>query len=722
MTPERIEKVLAGIEPQRLAVREAAMRDARVLIQSKLGKLNEADVREVLRLMNVDLYRGGLRANRFAPAFIGTVASRIVSQLAALNRWIAALWSAPQDKVYETLNVYWQKQEVPGGGRSLPTTLLYVREPRRFNPMMSSLAQGYQALMKAQAPSGSEAYRVYNEALNALRERYSIPPQAIDIVLHHAKRDLRRAERSVQTRTFEGFTLDSFEFLAQLAKNNHDAWYREHRARFIKFLQRPMRALVSDLERRFIRQVNPHLESEPKSPNTLARMRKNVWSKQEKDVYHTHYWAAFHRPELTKQADFQLFIRIDEAQVSFGMATEDASKEDYGRFMSRMRLHRDVAQRALGEAAEAGASVEPVETLLASMGSVRPTFSRVLDRSAALKKGPRLSDEIEELFKILYPLYALAISEAPTTEIDVYLDELPEPSEEEPDYGLEELLEDTLLGEQEINDIEALLEEKRQLILYGPPGTGKTWLAERLADYLAEPGGEVKLVQFHPSYGYEDFVEGIRPGVDPKTGQVRYRVEPGIFRRFCDEAQKRPKQRFVLIIDEINRGNLPRIFGELLYLLERRGRRIELPTSRHSFAVPENLYLIGTMNTADQSIALVDMALRRRFHFKELGPEPGLLALWLKRHAPRSLWVAQLLSLLNEALLAEGVDANMLVGHSHFMVEQLDHAQVKRIWEHTIFPMLKEYFYGNAEKLQAFQYEEFVSRISESSEEDRALD
>ena len=119
------------------------------------------------------------------------------------------------------------------------------------------------------------------------------------------------------------------------------------------------------------------------------------------------------------------------------------------------------------------------------------------------------------------------------------------------------------------------------MIFYGPPGTGKTWLAERFALYLAGANGEVKTIQFHPSYSYEDFVEGIRPKVD--GGQVSYEVVPGIFRRLCDEARRRPKARFVLVIDEINRGNLPRIFGELLYLIERRGKSVELPVSSTAF-------------------------------------------------------------------------------------------------------------------------------------------
>jgi 5-methylcytosine-specific restriction protein B len=271
---------------------------------------------------------------------------------------------------------------------------------------------------------------------------------------------------------------------------------------------------------------------------------------------------------------------------------------------------------------------------------------------------------------------------------------------------------ETLLGESEIDELEQLLAEKPQLILYGAPGTGKTFLAERLASYLTRNGGETRVVQFHPSYGYEDFVEGIRPvvstGSDASAGQVGYRVEPGIFREMCDQARRRPKDTFVLVVDEINRGNLPRIFGELLYLLERRGQEVKLPISRQSFSVPANLFVIGTMNTADQSIALVDVALRRRFHFFALAPNPPRLREWLATHAPRMVDVANVLQRLNDALRDEGIDENLFIGHAHFMRKGLDELGLQRVWQRSIEPTLEEYFYGKRDKVARFRHGAFV--------------
>lgn len=176
----------------------------------------------------------------------------------------------------------------------------------------------------------------------------------------------------------------------------------------------------------------------------------------------------------------------------------------------------------------------------------------------------------------------------------------------------------------------------------------------------------------------------------------------------------------MLVIDEINRGNLPRIFGELLYLLERRGpnHSVELAASRESFSVPENLIVLGTMNTADQSIALVDVALRRRFHFLALEPDVDLLRQWLARYVPGRAHLADLLARLNKALLDEGLDENLCIGHSHFMARGLDDGMLRRIWNHSICPTIADYFYGKPKIIAKFDYERFVARQLDEIDDD----
>jgi hypothetical protein len=201
----------------------------------------------------------------------------------------------------------------------------------------------------------------------------------------------------------------------------------------------------------------------------------------------------------------------------------------------------------------------------------------------------------------------------------------------QPGANLNELITSTHLPEADIREIEELLLERRQVIFEGPPGSGKTYIADLFARWFVglPLGGPVsdrlELIQFHQAYGYEDFVQGIRPETDT-DGHLRYRVRDGIFKRLCELAATDPDHRYVLIIDEINRGNTARIFGELLLLLEYRDRHARLPYASPDagdeayLSIPSNLYLIGTMNSTDRSLAQVDYALRRRFFFRRFLP------------------------------------------------------------------------------------------------------
>ena len=245
-----------------------------------------------------------------------------------------------------------------------------------------------------------------------------------------------------------------------------------------------------------------------------------------------------------------------------------------------------------------------------------------------------------------------------------------------------------------LEEVTTLLEDKKQVIFQGPPGTGKTYVAQALAECLAGSKKRVTLVQFHPSYAYEDFVQGYRPTL--QDGHAGFELRDGPLLRAANNAKAEPEAKHFLLIDEINRGNLAKVFGELYFLLEYRDQEIRLQYSDEDFSLPENLYIIGTMNTADRSIALVDMALRRRFYFVEFHPdkEPvkGLLRRYLKESSLETMeWVADVVDRANGQL---GDDRHAVVGPSHFMKPDLNDAMVERIWEHGVLPYIEERVFG----------------------------
>ena len=227
-------------------------------------------------------------------------------------------------------------------------------------------------------------------------------------------------------------------------------------------------------------------------------------------------------------------------------------------------------------------------------------------------------------------------------------------------------------------------------------------MARCLARLLTRGRDEaVRLVQFHPAYSYEEFVEGIKVRSVEVDGRhdVTYPVEDGLLCAFAAQAAKQPALPFVLLIDEINRGNLPRIFGELLYLLEYRGQEVELPYSRRRFRLAANLYVLGTMNAADRSVALLDQALRRRFSFLEMPPDGRVLASWLESQTPAvdpafAKRVLLLFERLNDSLRAD-LGPQAQVGHSYFMVPGLDEARLRVVWQHHVKPLLDEHFAGH---------------------------
>lgn len=262
------------------------------------------------------------------------------------------------------------------------------------------------------------------------------------------------------------------------------------------------------------------------------------------------------------------------------------------------------------------------------------------------------------------------------------------------------------------------------MILYGPPGTGKTYLTSEYAVAMIEnrpvrenltaqefidlkkeyeklvKNGQIVFTTFHQSYSYEDFIQGLRP--EPKGNNIVFRYRDGVFKKIADTARENPDLKYVIIIDEINRGNISKIFGELITLIEEDKRwgeknqlSVILPTDDtnsyayytkkfRDFAVPNNLYVLGTMNSADKSISLIDTALRRRFNFIEIPPNANLV---------KDVALKSVLERLNKKIKETKQSADLLIGHAYFMDKTEN--DLKDILNRNIIPLLYEYYYDN---------------------------
>ncbi len=271
-----------------------------------------------------------------------------------------------------------------------------------------------------------------------------------------------------------------------------------------------------------------------------------------------------------------------------------------------------------------------------------------------------------------------------------------------------------------LEEIETLLDDKKQVIFQGPPGTGKTFVARKLAKHLAGADDRVSLVQFHPTFAYEDFVQGYRPTL--RGGQAGFELKDGPLLRAARAAELNKNAKHFLIIDEINRGNLASVFGELYFLLEYRDEEINLQYLDKPFSLPENLYIIGTMNTADRSIALVDLALRRRFYFVEFHPDndpiKSVLRKWLnKKGLDEMEWVADVVDKAN-SLLSE--DRHAAIGPSYFMKDDLDDAKAELIWKHSVLPYIEERLFG--QDVSDFDYDKLRSAVKSSATQEDGND
>ena len=635
----------------------------------------------------------------------------------ALLDVVRALWTT--DFPEELLTDVWGSGPLLGVGLSFPVAVLHLRDADDFPPWDAVTRHGLASLDDGYNPLGppAEGYRLYREACDELRRRFRLHPLEVPDLFRMAAQPPDSIRRPGPN--FHGFCADTFRFLDELTVNNRREWMADHRARYHFAVQEPLAELCTALAARYVQPLlnAPHgwdLETDARTGKALSSVTRNDHGQSQ--PYETAQWITFYRrSQQTKRDDVQLFVRVDAAGVACGLKLGRRARDAGKRFRANIQQHAELLFRRL-HAAHAFTACEFLDDAGQPIRMDAPAdlrrwatgknlvAERRIPRESPLLRCDDLVGEIMLTFHKVLPAYRCGVDDAPQ-------EWLAKPA---PMYAATNFLADTRLDAQWLETATSLLGMKRQLILQGVPGTGKTHVAQRLARLLTN-GDEsrVRLVQFHPAYSYEEFVEGLKPKTVEVNGrsEVTYPVEEGVLCQFARLAAARPGENFVLVVDEINRGNLPRIFGELLYLLEYREHEIVLPYSRRPFRLPPNLYVVGTMNLADRSVAAVDQALRRRFSFVEMVPSREILEHWLADHPAKDPKLATATADLFEAVnrqLHDDAGPGNQVGHSYFMVPDLDLPRLRRVWEHHVRPLLAEYLGHQPQRLARYELDRFL--------------
>lgn len=612
---------------------------------------------------------------------------------------------------------------VAGVSPSFWAALLQATDPRQLPSWSAVTFTGLRRLGFALDEAARPAV-VYRAARSAYRELRRHAPTLsaphfdhfLTLVARMPGRELWDAADEPPTRGtpgFAGFCSDTFRLLKQLGVNNSRAWLSTQRGRYRFAVREPMVELGRALAQRYIVPVLARghgwdLEADPRPGRSLSCLARNDFGRGL--TYNDALWLSFHRRNRPKRDEAQLFVKLSADGVSGGFRFGRAATDCLARFRAAVRDRAGELWRTLRANGAADTlrfangpdvpNVADAVSLRAWADAAMPSASVEFGRDDAILRCDELVGELQLIFDRVVPLFAAA------TEPDAARWPM---ASGDPRRRFRSA---TYLSDEWLSRAESLVRQKRQLILHGPPGTGKTHAARAFAEYLTEQRpGSVRMVQFHPAFGYEEFVEGIRVRAVETDGrsELRYPVEDGVLVALAAEAEREPASPFVLLIDELNRGNLPRILGELLYLLEYRDSPVTLPVSGRSFRLPANVIVLGTMNAADRSAVPLDRALRRRFAFVEMAPDAEVLRGWLADHPPRggpafAGRVERLFTALN-ARLRHDFGPGQRIGHSYFLVPDLDEAALERVWTHQIRPALDELATDRPERLDEYRFE-----------------
>ncbi|WP_051860290.1 McrB family protein [Streptomyces anulatus] len=574
-------------------------------------------------------------------------------------------------------------------------------------------------------------------AVEDLAAEYEIDPEALAACLQGTRTEGWHLALSAEGEAGYGLTLLPTETDAWRALLERDELYDEAASSFDTVRALPAKRLTADALAALVLGEEPGQDGIPQRPRRVwvirgtdtggASLIRTLWRDEGMVTLPAHRLPALSQgtgPQRVRKA-------VDDADSGATSVQRDRRAEELHTFLSRIQegdivVCTDGPKAYLGVVRGPAVYTDPLQdaayfTRPVAWQNLDAPLDFVADLPAELTGRVADADarivDISEFASRLEPLVGPEPERAaPPPDITAVL---PDATEELAD-GL--FLSDASWLQESVD----LLRGKPQLIFHGPPGTGKTYTALALARHLT--GGSlnnVRLVQFHPAYTYEDFFEGFRPRLpkklspdspaqkrerdaDTSTGLV-FDLVQGPLRRLATSAEERPAEVFVLVIDEINRGNLAKVFGEMYFLLEYRKEFVHLlygSDEGRGFRLPPNLYIIGTMNTVDRTVALMDAAMRRRFSFMELHPDAppltGLLSRWLTENQhPQD--AALLLDELNRRI-AEGPanDRDFRVGHSYLM-QSMAHSSPRAldlIWRSQVIPLLTEYHWGDGTDIE----------------------
>ncbi|MBC8872587.1 MAG: AAA family ATPase [Planctomycetes bacterium] len=535
------------------------------------------------------------------------------------------------------------------------------------------------------------------------------------------------------------YTSSTIAFLEELPQHTEDPdWHTENKKRYELVLRDPTRELVEQIRTRFIEQLSPEVAG---GKRHLSILKKNDYGKS---GYHNHYWFAFYDPHAgSKTRSVQLFFRMlgNDQVWRYGFSMGNYCDDYLERLHTVLKNNADavaaymrgapedaIVRISTGEDEEELAPEEfavrleaDEDSSISSMDSSADIYViREYPLESLLDHVDDLVDEVGEFFVWAWPLFEASVTgkwhkpavvSPAEQDTDEYVDE-------DAPKTLDELCQLTSLPRGMLQDLQEALLTKQQVVLVGPPGTSKTFIAQQFARYFVrERAGHLQgtyhTLYMHANWTYEDFFEGIKPVT--KNDTLLFEPKKGFFLDWVTDGLKgySSSARHVLVLDEINRCDTAAVLGELLQLLEYRGATVRLLSGRQ-FVFPRNVFVIGTMNSADRSIGRMDMALRRRFLWLNLHPQVAALKNWLQRPGNNPVkFDAAALEKCNGLLANRGIPAEQHIGHALFMLQQretedetpsdapLTERQLRRIVKFSVIPYLQELFlsqFGQADQ------------------------